>query len=252
MDNTALDKLPYLTDVVLLGRAPISDGKMHFSSLLCSSEVEYEVVRGESKQQLLECAYIYTLAKSYDCVESGSVKEKAFEKGLESMLSSFGFDRKGVDMKIRSLYYINNEENGIGYACVESTVGDFRIALTDHFDIVDSCKLFRLNGNVEKFTEGDLMLARNYTRDADSIGERALAVISERDGEMIFEGIISFCEKSASEYLEVKEIFDQKNIRVTIMIDDENNYNLNCITRLGIDEQDILCASKHEIRLDTR
>ena len=245
-NNTALDTLPNLTDVILLGRAGLGDGKMHFSSLLCSSEVEYEVISDSSKKDLLECAYAYIKAQSQSNEDSADVCENIFSDGVDAMLTSFGFDRQEMDLKIRSLYYIKNEENGVGYACVESSTGNFRATLTENLDMIDSCKLFRLNGKIEEFTEGDLMLAQNYVKDTDSIGERVLLVISERDGESVFEGIIGFCEMAAPEYNEVCEIFKQKNIRVTVMMAEESSYNLNCITRLGVDEYDICRASKSE------
>ena len=246
-NNVALDKLPHLTDVVLLGRAAISDGKMHFSSLLCSSEVEYEVIKDKNKQYLLEGAYAYIMAQRAYKSGARELNEYKFDGGIEGMLHSFSFDKQEANMKIRSLYYINNEGNGASYACVESTLGNYRVTLTEDKSLIDSCSLFRLNGEIEDFTEGDIILAHNYINDADSIGERSLAVISEYDGKLVFEGVISFCEKKAEEYAEVTEIFAQKNIRVTIMLTGEDNYNLNCITRLGIDENDICRASKTEI-----
>lgn len=248
-NNTALDKLPNLTDVILLGRAGLGDGKMHFSSLLCSSEVEYEVISNSQKKDLLECAYAYIKAQKESASDVGEIGENVFSDGIEAMLTSFGFDRKEADLKIRSLYYINNEENGVDYACIESSAADFRVTLTENSDIIDSCKLFRLNGKIEEFTEGDIILAKNYIKDTDSIGERVLAVISERDGESVFEGIIGFCEMAAPEYNEICEIFKEKNISVTIMMAEENNYNLNCIARLGVDEYDICKASKRELTL---
>ena len=105
--------LPNLTDVVLLGRAGLGDGKMHFSSMLSSSDVQYEIIKSQDKKQLLECAYAYSLAKKTYADETGNICYDDFSEGVEAMLSNFDFDREEVDMKIRSLYYINNEENGM-------------------------------------------------------------------------------------------------------------------------------------------
>ncbi len=250
-NNTALDMLPNLTDIVLLGRAGLGDGKMHFSSILSSSDVQYEIIKSKDKKQLLECAYVYSLAKKAYADETGDVVCDDFSEGIDAMLSAFDFDREEADMKMRSLYYINNEENGLGYACVEYAAESFRVALTENPDVIEFCNLFRLNGKIEEFTEGDKMLAENYIKDTDSLGERVLIVISERDGESVFEGIIGFSEMAAPEYAESCEIFENKGIRVTIMMTDEDNYNLNCVTRLGIDEYDIVRASKDDIDLNS-
>ena len=249
-NNTALDMLPNLTDVVLLGRAGLGDGKMHFSSMLSSSDVQYEIIKSQDKKQLLECAYAYSLAKNTYADETGNICYDDFSEGIEAMLSNFDFDREEVDMKMRSLYYINNEENGMGYACVEYATESFRAALTENPDVIEFCNLFRLNGKIEEFTEGDKMLARNYIKDTDSLGERVLIVISERDGESVFEGIIGFSEMAAPEYAESCEFLENKGIRVTVMMAEEDNYNLGCITRLGIDEYDIVRASKNDIDLN--
>ena len=246
-NNTALDNLPNLTDVVLLGRAGLGDGKMHFSSMLCSSDVQYEMVKTKDKKHLLECAYAYASARKKSHGELQNIANADFFDGIDAMLSDFDFDREEADMKIRSLYYINNEENGCTYACVESAAGNFRTTLTENVDEIEACRLFRLGGKIEEFTEGDIILAHNYVSDADSMGERVLIVISERDGEKVFEGIIGFCEMAAPEYDEACKIFSEKNIRVTVMMAEDNNYNLGCITRLGIDEYDIRRASKHGI-----
>lgn len=246
-NNTALDKLPNLTDVVLLGRVGLGDGKMHFSSMLCSSDVQYEIINTRDKKHLFECAYVYISVKKMYAGELDSAGKDDFYDGIDAMLTAFDFDREEADMKIRSLYYINNEENGCIYACVESAAGNFRTTLTENINEIESCRLFRLGGKIEEFTEGDIILARNYVSDADSMGERVLAVISERDGEKIFEGIIGFCEMAAPEYDEACKILKEKNIRVTVMMAEDNNYNLGCITRLGIDEYDIRRASKHGV-----
>lgn len=249
-NNTALDCLPKLTDIVLLGRAPLSDGKMHYSSMLCSAEVTNEPNKIDNKQNLFECVYAYLCAEKNHFASKAQVRERVFEGGIENMLTSFGFDRREADLKFKSLYYIHNDENSLGYACVESTVGNFRTCVTENIRLLEDCKKFRLNGNADDITEGDRILAANYIRDAQSIGEKILIVISEYDGEMIFEGMISFREREAEEYGEISKIFDRKGIRVTLMLDCESEYNQNRVLALGIPDSEISLATEADMDIE--
>ena len=246
-NNTALDSLPKLTDIVLLGRAPLSDGKMHYSSLLCSAEVTNEPNGIKNQQKLFECVYAYLLAERNHYASQAQVRERVFEGGIENMLNTFGFDRREADLKFKSLYYIYNDESSLGYACVETPVGNYRACVTENTQIYEGCKKFRLDGNIEDITEGDRMLCENYIRDAQSIGEKILVVISEYDGESVLEGMISFCEREAEEYREISSIFSKKGIRITLMLDCESEYNVNRVSVLGIDDSEIALASKENM-----
>lgn len=246
-NNSALDCLPKLTDLVLLGRAPLSDGKMHYSSLLCSAEVTNQPNGIKNKQDLFECLYAYVCAEKNYFASQAQVRERVFEGGIQNMLSAYGFDRRESDLKFKSLYYIYNEENQLGYACVESNVGNYRTCVTENTQLLDGCEKFRLGGAVEDITEGDRILCQNYIRDAESIGEKILIVISEHDGEMIFEGMVSFCEMAAAEYGEIAEIFAKKGIRITVMLDSENEYNINRALAVGIPDSEFSLASKQDM-----
>ena len=246
-NNSALDYLPKLTDMVLLGRAPISDGKMHYSSVLCSAEVTNEANGMQNKEKLLECAYAFICAEKSFGSKNAQIRERVFEGGIEDMLTLFGFDKKQADMTFTSLYYMYDEAEDVSYACVESTLGDYRTALTQNTSLLDKCTKFRLNQAVEDITEGDRILAANYIKDAESIGERVLLVISEYDGVTVFEGMISFCEMRATEFSEIADIFAKRGIRVTLMLDRENSYNLNRVSDVGFSDDEISLASKESM-----
>lgn len=239
-NNSAMDELQNVTDILLLGKAPISDGELHYSSMLRSASVINTCDMSEDSRILLECAYAYVQARKehfdirYVCDE--------LDGGIDGMLTELDFDRQRTDMKIKSLYYVKDGVSGSGYACIEENSESYRVSVTGDASVLHTCKKFRLHGDISDFTDGDVMLASNYLKDAESVGERVFTVISEHDGENVFEGMIGFCEREAQEYAEICDMLSAQGVKVTIMSDLCDNYITGCVKRLGIQENDIRFA----------
>lgn len=246
-NNSAMDELQNITDILLLGKAPISDGKWHYSSMLRSASVMNICDISEDSRVLLECAYAYTAARKAYFGEGYVCDE--LDGGIEGMLSEFDFDKQRTDMKIKSLYYVEDGVGGSGYACIEENSENYRVSVTDDASVMLACKKFRLRGDIVDFTDGDVMLASNYLKDADSVGEKVFTVISEHDGENVFEGMIGFCERAAQEYAEICSMLSVKGIRVTVMSDLSDNCIMGCVRRLGVGESDI-CFAREGVPFD--
>lgn len=248
-NNKAMDVLPALTDILLLGRAPLTDGKMHYSSMLCSAKVSNgDFSDLNERVKLLECLYAYMLSEKEHYGDDHAYMSKYYF-GIDEMLDNFNFDRKEADMKFKSFYYV---EGKIPYACVESGEGDYRCTVVNDSSLLYSCKSFRLGGNICELTEGDILLAENYIKDMESLGEDVLFVMSEINGQNVFEGMVGYCEREALEFIEACELLAKKNVRITVMTCEDSPSELNAISKLGISEFDIIRndGSNAEIKKD--
>lgn len=230
-DIRAIDTLTGITDIVLLGRVALFDGIYHVSDVYTSGGVIEELsTKSDLENRILTCVYTYVRALR----ESGYQNEfilNGIPDALTDHLKNVGFDEGGASLVTKSLYFVNDPKGENGFACAETTMSVYRVALTFDDSILSFCELIRANDGsgvlpIHNFTSSLL----SFKKDVEASAGRCLYVVSECDGKGVLEGIIKLSENPPLELVHAKEQLDSLGIRTTVMIPDENEEGLRLIT----------------------
>ena len=218
----AIDALTGISDVALLGRAALSDGVYHVAEAYTASGVLKQLTPDTKiGNRLLTCIHTYVKALRESGVQNEFVLDGLLDALTEHLRIS-DFDISGASLIIKSLYFANDPGGENGYACVETTMNSYRVALTFDEDILSFCKLARSkNGvDVEPISEDTRRLV-SFKKGVEESGGRCLFIVSESDGEAVFEGVIELVENPPFELPSVKARLVAMGIRATVMLLDE-------------------------------
>ncbi len=227
----ALDTLTGVTDLVLLGKAALSDGVYHVAEIYTANGILKELTPDTKiGNRLLTCIHTYVKALRESGVQNEFVLDGVSD-ALWEHLKTVDFDISGASLIIKSLYYANDPAGENGYACAETTMSEYRVALTFDEDIVSFCRLARSkNGvDVEPLAEDDRRL-EPFRRNACESGGRCLYVVSESDGRAVLEGVIKLIENPPAELPYAKPLFDSMGIATTVMLVGEDEESLKLIS----------------------
>ncbi len=242
-NNRAIDVLPSVTDVALFGLSGITDGEKYPSSMLLFGKT-LDLYTADSSSFIFECIYSYIKARNAD---NGAVDgERRVLDGLLLGLERIKFDRDAEDVKIQSLYF-GAKINGEDVACVEMVNLSFRVYVGNNLGFANNCEKFRSELGVCNITEEIRAVADEYIGGAAARGETLYAVVSEIDGELIFEGFIGLREGMCDGFSDISDALAKKGIRVDIMLSEDNEYNEFYLRAAGFDSTNILRADNDEL-----
>jgi len=132
--NKAFDVLTDFSDVLLLGRAGLTDGELHVAGMFLSGRsFDPSIIEVKPDRTFKICEYIYTYLRVTQGMDFP--KFNAFRKGLQSFIEMSRYDTTGAELKLKSLYYLENQEEKMGFACAEAQ-GGFCYALSGYGDYI--------------------------------------------------------------------------------------------------------------------
>ena len=236
-NNKAFDILTGYSDVFLLGKSGICDGKLHVSGLFLSGrKLDISAIEGKPDRTHRLCECVYTYLK----VTSGRDISDIFRDGFEAFMDKVDFDREGADLKIRSLYYLE-EEDKLGFACAESLGDNFRIAMSFEPYILTSCKYLRVGDMTAPLDTNLKHRIIDYVDECENSGEQLVFVLSEEVGEgrtkgenIVLEGIISFEEHLVDGLGENLNTFRNMGVSVTALMPDESVESIKYLILSGM------------------
>ena len=242
--NRAIDVLPNITDVAVMGLPCMTDGEKYPSGAFYLGKQIDEFRFADTNCFMLECVYAYIKARS-TAGDLLDLEKKTFD-GLSRGLERIKLDGAAADVRIQSLYF-GTSICGELVACVETASVSYRTYVGDNFALADAAKYIRLDGGVFEITDGMRKRMDEYVDSADLRGEIAYAVVSEIEGRLIIEGIIGIRDGLCESFYEIKEALSKKGIATVVMLDEKIEYNLYYLRAAGFERKNIARADMDSI-----
>lgn len=232
----AFDTLTCFSDLVLVGKAGLTDGRHHVSSVFLSGRrLDTSMIDTKPDRTYRLCEMLYTYLKIAKNKRSAFIEE--YGAGLEGFIDEMGFDREGADLKLKSTYYIEDSE----YAYAEASGENLCIAISRNAEIIKGCRYIGMGESSELMPESLKSRIIDYIEECEASGEKLVYVVSERirDGEKggknsVLEGIIALEEHTAEHLNEVLEQYRQMGICVTSLMADEDAESIKYLILSGI------------------
>ncbi len=237
--NKAFDVLTGFSDILLLGRAGITDGELHASSLFVSGrKLDSQTIETKPDRTHRLCEYIYTYLK---VAESRSIPQiDSYKRSLETFISQMGYDKEAADLRLDSLYYLEDEYSG-GAACAESSGSNIRITLSLDETVLKSCRYLSVGDMTVEIDENLKGRILGYIDECTEAGEALIFVLSEevsnsssKSRNTVLEGIIALEEHTVDRLGETLEQYREIGISVTALMADESAENIRYLTQSGI------------------
>ena len=215
-DIRTADALTEVTDLILVGGAALYEGNFKVGEVFCAGG-EYDSLDPDTLLGGRLLTYLHTYLKA---IEESKVENRFVKCGICESLSKYlvtsEFDIGGVDLIINSLYFMPDESREGGFACAETTVGEFRVAVTSDSSILSACNGARADGGRD-ILEIESLFERitSFTDNASSRGGGSLYIVSDRGGEVILEGIISIYRNPALELSKSRSVLSDLGVSVT-------------------------------------
>lgn len=236
-DIHTVDTLTRIGDIVLLGKAALSDGVYHVRETYTADGIlENLTPDSDFGNRILTCIYHYLQAMR----ESGIKNEfvlNGLSEALGDHLKDVGFDDGGASLITKSLYFANDAKGENGYACVETTMSEYRVALTFDPSILSFCKYIRCSGTHDtvSFADKQSELA-SFVRSSTQGTSRCLYVLSEREGVLVLEGVVRLSENPPLELQTAKKQLGALGVKATVLLLDEDDEAMNLISSNEISE----------------
>ncbi len=237
--NKAFDILTGFSDVLLLGRAVITDGELHASSLFVSGrKLDSQMIETKPDRTYRLCEYIYTYLK---VAKSRNIPQiDAYKKSLEAFITQMGYDKEAADLRLGSLYYLKGEDF-VGAARAEPSGANIRITLSLDELALMSCRYLSVGDMTVEIDENLKSRILGYIDECAESGERLIFVLSEEVGESchkarntVLEGIIAFEEHTVDHLGETLQQYREMGISPTAFMADESAENIKYLVQSGI------------------
>lgn len=222
-----LDTLTGLTDLVLVGKVGFSDGVKHIYSA-CTSRGEFKELTPKDSDGKRLLGNIFTYVKALrDTGVENYFTENGYDDSLFAQIKSSGYDINGASLAIKSLYYSQDKESGVGFACAETALESYRVGISFDRSAYEICNAIRDGDKVREKKEYDTAQIEAYASNCEAQGLECIYVISEYNGVLIFEGVLALTEYIPAELQPIIDDFDRLNIKRTILLSEENEENIN-------------------------
>lgn len=229
-NNSAVDVLGELTDVIFVGRAGITDGKKRIVSMLFPDIADREHSRDEM-QEICKYLYLYQKAIREQSDEQNEFLKDGFCDGIDLYLKKSEFDSEKAKLMLHSLYLVRDGEEY--FACAEYGQDIFRVSLSENFRMLERCDAARVCGREECIDRRYLDAVTAKCNDAKADGHRFYFVISEYEDKKILEGIVFFAELiSENLHGQMKEL-SNAGINITFMFTDEDGLDGRCASAIA-------------------
>ncbi len=236
--NKAFDIFTGFSDIILLGRAGITDGELHHSSLFVSGrKLDRQMIETKPDRTHRLCEYIYTYLK---VAESRSIPQiDTYKRSLDAFITQMGYDKEAADLRLSSIYYL--EADSMGLACAESSGANVRITLSPDEAVLTSCRYLSVGDMTVEIDENLKDRILSYIDECIESGERLMFVLSEEVGKLsgtsrntVLEGIIAFEEHTVDHLGETLEQYREMGISLTAFMADESAENIKYLVQSGI------------------
>ncbi len=208
----AIDRIPNLTDLVLIGRAPLSDGQIHFEFGFSGEGL----LEGDALTPLCEAFCLLHDAKNSlpDLFDTPIRREDPY---LQELIRSCEFDREALRLRTVKCELFRGKQEQI--LDVESTSGPFRLRFYYTPTPLFGCgEYLKRNGETATLDNGVREKYLNFQSEAVRLGRRVVTVVKERRGQAFlvgcFVGKEDFLPNVSGTFAEL----EQKGVRVCLFL----------------------------------
>ncbi len=242
-NNRAIDALPSITDVVILGESGIFDGQRYISSFHIFGEQIDDIRKIDKSAFVFECIYAYIKAKT----DAGRAfgEDALVLDGLSLALRRIDFDFDAEDIKIKSLYF-DSDADGNDFACVEANDEGYFVYLGST-EAVRLCKNIRTESGELISIDGYGDDIERYISGASQRGEDIIAIVTNIGGNIVLEGLCGICSAVCESFPEITSALRKKGIRVTLMLSGDTEYDEKYIKDAGFDSENTFVCGTDKI-----
>ncbi len=226
-DIKTLEALSDVTDIVLLGSAAYSDGIQHITETFFSGNI-YSDFTAESIPGKSLMRYIYFYLRGLEKSEHTSrLNKDGISDALSMHLKTCGFDQKGADLIIKSVYFSSDITGDSGYACIETPENEYRVLISYDSSVLSFCMHMKMvDGTYTEFTKAAMCEAKQFERKTNNLGGVCLYIVSEKDGNTVFEGAISLYERTETGMAQSISELNHMGVKVTAMLSNKDSDHL--------------------------
>ena len=223
--SEAVDRLPNVTDLVLLGRGAISDGRRHFvSAFMGDGVLSVEDEQSESLTSLCEAFCLLEDARSRLPLQINASLEQT-EPYLNELIAKSGFDREALAVRVSKTELFRGRQEQI--LDVEGADGAFRLRFYQTPTSLFGCGHYlRSNGTLGILDLEKRSAYEAFVRHAAASGQRTVTVVRAQRGTVVLLGCLALGECYLRDLTQTVSHFEQKGIRVRLFLKEENAENM--------------------------
>ncbi len=243
-ENTAIIKNPRsvetlstISDLFIMERAALSDGKPKFAALYAEGKIYYsDKIRKEYPKDFFENAYLF--GRGYSAALSYGIN--VFNNKLSilnKVICDSEYDNRACDIIYDQSSYSFEEINGkkIFCHCVSaySTNGSKRILMLDGTELADKCTHYRgLNGEtfLIDVIRDDICSAVKQFRDSSC---DVVTYATLQGNKLVLEGIAAFRESFCRNISDYVSRLNSRSIEVRCFMSGENSDNISYLLNSG-------------------
>ena len=222
--SKAVDRLAGVTDLILLGRAAISDGRLHLGSAYVGdtiASVEDENV--DAWQYLCEAFCLLEEAR----MRLPYVRTRVIhtEPYLEELIEKSDFDREALAVRISKTELFRGRQEQI--LDVEGTNGQFRLRFYHTQAALLGCERYmRADGSMGVFDRERREAYEAFVRQSRITGQRTVTVVREQGGRVCLVGCLALREWLLGSLPKTLSQLEQRGIRVRLFLDENNQESI--------------------------
>ena len=217
----AMDRLPHVTDLLILGRGAISDGRRHFASAFMDDRVfSMEDEPSEMLTPLCEAFCLLENARAR-LPRRFAASSDLTEPYLDELVKKSRFDRETLAIRVSKTELFRGKKEQI--LDVEGADGAFRLRFYHGGASLFGCGHYlRANGALGILDREKRALHDEFLHHAIVAGQRTVTVVKEQRGSVVLIGSIVLGECFLRDLSKTVSRIEQKGIRVRLFLRDEN------------------------------
>ena len=212
----AIDQIPILTDLILIGRAPLSDGQIHFEAGFSGEGL----LEGEALTPLCEAFCLLDDAKRSlpDLFDAPLRREEPY---LRELVTACEFDREALKLRTKKCELFRGKQEQI--LDVESTSGPFRLRFYHTAASLFGCgDYLKLSGERATLDSRIRSEYQSFVSEAFRLGRRVVTVVKEVRGQVFLVGCLVGKEAFLPNVGRTVSELEGKGVRVCLFLKDNS------------------------------
>ena len=216
----AMDRLPYLTDLFVLGRAAFSDGQLHFDSAFTGDGVIYAKDGASSELQPL-CEAFCLLESALERLPDHAVAvAKRIEPYLAELTAISGYDREALELRVTKRELFRGKTERI--LDVETADEQFRLRFYYTAATLFGCGEYQQsNGGRAVLDHQKRGAYQAFVAHAHQRGSSVVTVLKEQGAKTYLLGCVAKCEAFLPGCVQTVSELERMGIRVRLFLEGE-------------------------------
>ena len=209
----SIDHLPHLTDLFLIGRAPLSDGQRHFEAAFAGDAL----LEGAALSPLCEAMCLLDDAKRKvpDIFSGDPIRE---DPCITEMISASEFDREALRLRTTGCELFRGEHEQI--LDVEGSSGQFRLRFYDGVPTLFGCLEYQRSDGKTAILDSQIRSEyQEFLVRAIDLGRSVVTVVKEIGGRVLLLGGVVVKEQALEDAAQTIARLEKKGVRICLFLD---------------------------------